>query len=613
MNDLFFKDLKYIEQDAQQLSALNSNRNTVVIAGPGSGKTRILTMKAMILIQSRIKRPSGIACISYNRETVRELRKRLKKYGYNLGNKDFIGTMHGFSLVHVLQQFAHLYPQYRVPEQIVIAPRTLIDQLYQGVLKELNITSKDLTLTELNRQRCLSLEGYSSIVILSSKYAIAAAKIYEEKLINTNHLDFISIINIAAQIIREQPFVRHSLECRFPWLLIDEYQDLGKALHEMVLELVFNADINVFAVGDMNQSIYGFNGGYPDFLKELANYDEITPIYLSSNYRSNQEIIEASLDTLSLDPPRPNYKSRLREKESANFSFIICNAEMDQQFEVVAKKVIPKLVKEGVPLEEIGIIAASNRDVKAMAIKLKENSISFYIAKWDFDNSNIVVWLQDCAEWCINSEKQLFNNLFRFWKRLLIEEADHRCIWEDIRLKMFFHDVLIHSRAFKEVESWLHYILESLDLINTLKKSKIYPDEIENLDLLVDEARFHNLKNVPLRRFAYLGEPEKEVTISTRHSSKGLEFEVVILLGMEEERFPSYFSIGDADKIAEEQRLCYVCVSRAKSSCILIRSKIHTLQTRRGAWEKPFQPSRFWVSLISKFGTDLNTFDDKDY
>ena len=414
-------------------------------------------------------------------------------------------------------------------------------------------------------------------------------------------------------MIQEQEFVRKSLQSQFPWLLVDEYQDLGKALHEMVLELVFNAGMKLYAVGDVNQSIYGFNGGYPDFLQELTEYDDIKPIHLAANYRSSQHIIDASLEALQPTPPFPKYTAEKRKEDIADFTFITCDEEMDEQYEVVAKKVLPKLIAQNVSLNEIGIISNSNTEIQMMAQNLQAANIPFFIAKWDFENSAVVVWLQDCALWCTNVEMQSFDELLKFWLRLLESHSDSRKNWDKIQLKTLLYNILTKSKEKTNVYEWLAFIIEELDLKRTLAGSEIYPNEIENIKNVLDEARLRNLKNASIQRFAKLGAPDNEVTISTRHSSKGLEFEAVILMGMEEERFPNYRHLGNPAALAEDQRICYVCISRAKKACILIRSKIYTIQTRRGPWRKEYAPSRYWISLVKKFGNNKNTFTNTNY
>lgn len=615
MNDLFYKDLSLIQNDKHQFEAYQSMSNTVLIAGPGSGKTRVLSLKAISLSKVQIHKPEGLACISFSRESVRELKTRLKEYGYKPSNKDFIGTVHSFSLLHVIQPFAHLYPEYNISYPVKIVPNDVTVKIYQTVLKEMSIEDgRILPLGEINKYRTLALSGKSEVQINSTKLIIEGAERYERHLKATEFLDFTSIINISATIIREQEFVRNTLKCRFPWLLVDEYQDLGKALHEIVLELVFNAGMKLYAVGDENQSIYGFNGGYPDFLLELTKNDDISTIYLEANYRSSKHIISASLETLQPKPPFPKYVAQKRIEDMADFTFITCDEEMNEQYQVVAFKVIPKLLSQGIVLNEIGIITDSNKETIAMAQVLDANAIPFYIAKWSFENSAVIVWLQECAAWCTCYTKQSFEELFKFWKNLLTTHNDNRKNLESIQLKVLFHKVMYEAKLIVSTLEWIIFVLEKLDLNTTLLDSDIYPYEIKNLDRLIDEARLHNLKNSKIKRFASLGSPNNEVTITTRHSSKGLEFETVIMLGMEEERFPNFRNIKNPIALAEDQRLCYVCISRAKRSCILLRSLIYNIPIKDGRiWRKSFAPSRFWLNLYTKFGDENNSFTGANF
>lgn len=613
MNNKFYSDQDLIRNDADQWKAYNSNENTVVIAGPGSGKTRVLTLKAIKLCLSEMQTPSGIACISYSRETVRELKKRLREYDYTGNGNDFVGTLHGFSLIHILEPFSHLYPDYGIPLPLKIISNNESDQIYQGVLKELNITDRDVSKTDLDKQRSLSLEGASQVQLQFFEINVLAAELYEEKLKTAGFVDFISMINTATLMIREQDYIRKSLEAKFTWLLIDEYQDLGKALHEMVLELQAQTSIKIFAVGDMNQSIYGFNGAYPDFLDELNNLDDFNSIFLSSNYRSNQEIIEGSLDSLALAPPRLNYIARKRVNESANFSFITCEAEMQQQYEIVSSSVVPNLIAKGISYNEIGIIVGSGNEVRGMANSLNDVGTPFYIVKWQFTNSDVVQWLQDCAQWILDKTKQSFDEIFRFWWKLMEIHDDARILEETIIQKTLFYETLNSSSDKLTVLEWIEFIIDELNLNEVLMDSERYPEENNNLLLLVNEAKNANLIDAPLLRFANLGKPENEVTITTRHSAKGLEFEAVILLGMEEGRFPYYNIENDSREMAEAHRLCYVCVSRAKKECIMLRSRQYTFAGMYGPWTKKFQASRFWDILTAHYGTDENIIDAKDY
>lgn len=614
MNKSFFKDLELIFNDDKQKEAYLSNKNSVIVAGPGSGKTRILSLKAVYLSTEKIFKPCGLACISFSRESVRELKKRLAIYGFTPNKNDFIGTVHSFSLLHVIQPYGHLYKQYNIKYPIKILPDDIKIQIYNEVLGELKIDDPwSLSLADINKTRTLSLIGRSNIEIPSNNLIKNGARVFEKKLRDSEYIDFTDIINIAATMIREQEYVRNSLKSKFPWLLVDEYQDLGKALHEMVLELVFNAGIKLYAVGDMNQSIYGFNGGYPEFLKELSDYDDINSIHLISNYRSSQHIIDASMEALQPTIPFPKYVSKKLNDDVADFAFISCQHGMEEQYEVVAKKVIPRLLAKGVPLNEIGIIASKNNEIHQMASFLSAESLPYFIAKWNFENSAVVVWLQDCAKWCYDKEQQSFDDLFRFWKRIVSIHGQSKKLNNNIQLKTELFEVLNIAKNITGLHKWLKLIIDKLNLFIVLNDSEIYPNEVENIKKLLEEASLRNLKQSTVKRFASLGFPENEVTLTTRHSCKGLEFEAVILLGMEMDNFPNYFHRNKPLALEEDQRLCYVSISRAKSICILIRSKKFTIETKNGPWLKKFNPSPYWISLHERFGEEYNTFESKDY
>lgn len=128
---------------------------------------------------------------------------------------------------------------------------------------------------------------------------------------------------------------------------------------------------------------------------------------------------------------------------------------------------------------------------------------------------------------------------------------------------------------------WIKYVLKRLNIIPILETSTVYPDELDNIRELVKTIVKGALEGTTVQKFGSIGKPHNQVTISTRHSSKGLEFEVVILLGMEEGNFPYYLSENNTEKLAEEHRVFFVCISRAKRICYLLRSKRITIYSKR--------------------------------
>lgn len=160
-------------------------------------------------------------------------------------------------------------------------------------------------------------------------------------------------------------------------------------------------------------------------------------------------------------------------------------------------------------------------------------------------------------------------------------------------LKRTIFQTLTASKVYKDnLSEWLCYLDKKVGIVSAFTASERYPDEIDNYNKLLETARSHDTQ-LTIKFLTRLGIPENQVVLTTRHSSKGLEFDVVILPGMEKDSFPSYYD-NTPRKLAEARRLCFVSVSRARKACILIRSK--NLQNQYGRWFSK-EPSPFWVAL----------------
>ncbi len=593
MNELRKSKLKQIISDEQQARAYNSNAHTTVIAGPGSGKTSILTLKALKLLENDIREPQGLGCITYSREAAREIRDRLHAFGFKSNGNSFFGTVHAFCIAEVLIPFAKLYKHFEISNPIRVASKTDRTKAYQLALRKFKYSTRDVSITEMNRERKIGILGISKIKIPSYDIALKVAKGYEEILHANKVIDFEDIVNYSTVLIQREAFVRKCLEAKFPWLLVDEYQDLGKPLHEIVLSLLLQTEIKIFAVGDPDQSIYGFQGAIPAYLEELATFTNIKKVILEKNYRSNQDIVNASEAVLEQNR---GYVAGTRKEERAEFSFHVCDSEMIEQYQLVSDNLIPQLKSSGIPYDEIAILVGINSEVNCLAAMLSEKKIPFYISKHDFERTELIQWLENCSKWTLNNDLFSFDDLFIYWWDFLNQNQNNfnsNEISERVKLFKLLTDSIIYK---ENLQDWLKYILDGLSLINILNGSLLLPDELDNL-ILLQKTISENRINFDMKSFSELGRPRDQVTLATRHSSKGLEFEAIIMLGMEEERFPHYLSLHDADKLAESSRICFVCISRAKRICILVRSLIHTIPTRNGPWQKSFDKSRYWTLL----------------
>lgn len=457
-----------------------------------------------------------------------------------------------------------------------------------------------ITIEEMDKERSLNIEGLNEVVIEPYEIALNVARHYENKIKEMGNIDFLDIVKFATMLIQKEEYVRRCLEVKFPWIFVDEYQDLGKPLHEMILSLFNRTSIIFFVVGDPDQSIYGFNGAVPDYLKELANKPQFKEVKLLSNYRSTQKIVDAT--ELILGNQEGREAKAIIEKET-EFHFIVCNSELTEQYNEIVSNIIPKCIEQGIPYDEIPILVAKNPIARELGEIFEIRNIPYYLNKLEYDRSEVIVWLEQCAMWIVNHENQSFSSLFEFWIRLL---QDHNLVLdskgkdlERIKFMTILEESEVHA---DKLSDWLQYILCNFSLYELLEFSTVHQDEKENLEKVCEIASSGEFSGFDITRFAQLGKPDNQVTISTRHSSKGLEFEVVILLGMEEENFPHYYSIRDPKKLREDFRVFFVCISRARRVCYLLRSERHTKETKYGIRTYPYKPSQFWDLLYSNYG-----------
>jgi DNA helicase-2/ATP-dependent DNA helicase PcrA len=199
-----YRKTKYLQivDDEKQRQAYYSKGNSAVIAGPGSGKTAVLTMKTMYLLENEINDPQGIACITYSREAVREIKDRLKLLGYNNTHRNsFFGTIHAFCIAEVLIPFARLFNYFKLPIILRIATKQERIDAFQKALAKLRFESRQVNIEEMNRERKLSIAGISNIEIPSYDIALQVAREYEEILHSADVIDFEDIVNYSTILI----------------------------------------------------------------------------------------------------------------------------------------------------------------------------------------------------------------------------------------------------------------------------------------------------------------------------------------------------------------------------------------------------------------------------
>lgn len=397
------------------------------------------------------------------------------------------------------------------------------------------------------------------------------------------------MVKFSVELIRNESYIQKALEAKYPWIIVDEYQDLGKPLHELILTLLDLTKIKVFAVGDGDQSIYDFQGAAPDYLIELSQRHDVSCIHLINNYRSSQAIVDAS--EYILDSSRGYIASGKLRDFQADLEFYECSNGMDEQY-TKAIDLIQRFHNEGIPYHEIAVLVSNNTQVAELSQECSSRSVPAYISRQPFRVTDFIVWIQNCAKWVVDKRAVSFDEICSSWRSLISQNKVINGA-EYLTLKKTILKHLTASSIYKDnLELWLRFIVEEMGIISVFENSERYPDEVDNIKKMFDTINVHE-PPLTIEFLTRLGIPDNQVVLSTRHSSKGLEFDVVILLGMEQDSFPSYYD-NTPRKLAEARRLCFVAVSRARKTCVLIRST--QLKNKYGRWFIK-EPSLFWIAL----------------
>jgi DNA helicase-2/ATP-dependent DNA helicase PcrA len=583
----------------KQCEAYEFDGRCAVLAGPGSGKTRVLVAKVARLLSQRACGPRGVACVTFNNETVREMRKRLAQLGFRADKRLFVGTVHSFCLSCVVAPFGHLFIDNLSQALTVASPRQKRDTLQQAITKLKlggNIDDWETLFDRYRRTHPLR----DSRQWNDDPQMRGLIETYEELLHLRGLLDFDDMVLVALDLIRRQNFVRSAIEARFPFLVVDEYQDLGYPLHLIVRLLMRETAIEVFAVGDPDQSIYGFAGADPKYLRELASDASVRRVELEMNYRCAQRIINGSQVALAPEEPR-NYKSA-REDATGDLIFLECPEGLTQQAHLIATQIVPDLNKKGVDNGQIAILYVDKWDALVLSKALTDAGIS-YAGERDlrYPRTPFTRWLEDIAKWCSSypdtEDAPALEDLLDSWTERQ-KEAGIAIDSSDLKRRKDFFEILtgLAGRDTNLLE-WFESINACLDLENCLSGCATYPDDFSDWSTIRQSCESGKaLAGFTVDDFARCGGRPDTVAVTTLHSSKGLEYQVVIMPGLEQGRLPGYAATS-AEALAEARRVFYVGMTRAKDIVYMLYSGWY-----ENRWGRKFKngPSQFISELQSK-------------
>jgi DNA helicase II / ATP-dependent DNA helicase PcrA len=567
-----------MSRNPEQVDAVNVRQHCVVLAGPGSGKTKTLTTTMARVLIEDVSDPRGVACITYNNECAIELETRLGRFGIVTDDRIFIGTVHSFALTQVIAPYARCIAGL-IPANFRVATsdecKAAIEDAYVAVFGDGRNPQDRWQFAETKRRRDVD-RNHPDWRGQNSELA-DFIEAYEDRLRRKDLIDFDDMPLLAYRMVKDHVWIREALRAKFPVLFVDEYQDLGQALHELVLLLCFGGGIRLFAVGDVDQSIYGFTGANPALLQSLTERADVKTIRLRFNYRSGRKIINASLGALG---EARDYRG-VEDSPEGEITYHKVEGDLDHQAKHIVNKVLPYLVDRGFQLEQIAILYRAAWLGDKLANELDASGIPYIRSDGNAlvkRNSRLARFIEACAVWVSGGWRDAKPPYERLLTQALglvfgrrANETETQAVSRQLMVFLMqgvnagetTHQWLIRFRH-ELVGPW-HQISQ-----NAQQEWDICSDMIVRTDPA-------NGRDMPLNVFAGRIEGTGRVTLSTLHSAKGREFDAVIMFGVNKSDIPGKRDLQNERSLREARRLFYVGVTRPrKALCLVFQKDMHS-------------------------------------
>ncbi len=623
-------DFHFHELNAKQLEAVNHVEGPLlIIAGAGSGKTRVVTHRILHLLQLGVP-STDILAVTFTNKAAEEMQRRIQSLAHTYV---LTTTFHALGAQLLRESIETLgYTPYFVIFDEEDSDKTLKECMQEKELKDEKGLFKTLRLGI-----SAAKNGLSSPEDLAKEDPLLASiyDLYQSKLKKNNAVDFDDLLFLSVKLLREYPSILERYQQRWSFILIDEYQDTNHAQYMLVKYLAAKHQ-NVFAVGDPDQSIYSWRGAN---IQNILNFEKDFPgaklITLEENYRSKNNILKGANALIQHNESRRDKNLWSQKGEGEKIGLYL--ADNDHQ-EIAF--VIEKLKKHQIPLKECVIFYRTHSQSRLIEDSLIREKIpyiiiggiSFYMRREIKDILAFLRMLLDKPDFfsfarTINLPKRGFGESTLAKMRLALEEnqSDIFTLCQDIvqkkipfklsekqygGLKNYVQLLSRLKEASYSVSETIAQLIENSGYLEFLREDpETFQERRENVQELVskayeweeemdDAALATFLQELSLKTNQGSKDPNQDaVRLMTLHHGKGLEFTLVFLVGMEEELFPHMNSLGNFDALEEERRLCYVGMTRAKEFLYL------TAANRRLLWGvvRSMRPSRFLSEVPREF------------
>ena len=625
----------------QQLKAVKIvSGPSLILAGAGSGKTRVLTSKIAYLISECGILPDSILAITFTNKAAKEMKERVINYLGPVAYNIQISTFHSFGLLIIKQNYKEL--GYDENFTILDADDSLT--VIKKIMKDLNIDQHDYNpkaiKNAISSAKNELIDSYEYEKFANSDFTSKVFEIYkkyENKLKISNSLDFDDLLLLPIKLFRKYPNILEKYQDKYQYILIDEYQDTNEAQYIMT-KMISKKYNNICVVGDESQAIYSWRGAnYKNILNFEKDHKNAQTILLEENYRSTKTILNAANNVIKNNIERKDKNLWTSNEEGDKIHYYRAFSEKDEARYVVDK--IKDLLNNGVKYKDIAVLYRTNAQSRNVEDVLLEENIPYkVIGSFYFYNRKEIKDLIAYLKVIYNPSDD--TNLLRIInvpKRGIGLKSIEKLSQEATINNTSIYNTIKEGKElkFKELIDYFIKVKENLSLTELvdeiLDKSGI-KEELESEKSLESEVRLENLNEfksitksfeesigiVSLEGFLneislvsdveeYKNNPDT-VTLMTIHSAKGLEFDCVFIIGMEEGIFPHSNSFIETNGIEEERRLCYVAITRAKKNLWLVNAKRRVIY----GIDSVNKPSRFISEIPEEYLDKENVIEISD-
>ena len=624
--------------DKQREAVLYNEGPLLIIAGAGAGKTKTLTTKIAFLIEEKEVSPYNILAITFTNKAAKEMKDRIFMQIGNVAKKLQVSTFHSFGLKLLRENYNILgYDKNFVimdsDDSLTVVKKIIKDMGYDPKIYNPRAIRNKISSC---KNEMMSPKDYERLAV--SDYEKVVKEVYEKyntKLQRNNSVDFDDLLLLPIELFKKNPDILAKYQDLYKYILIDEYQDTNEAQY-ILTKLLSEKNRLITCVGDDSQSIYSFRGAnYKNILNFEKDYKDAKTILLEQNYRSTSTILDAANQVIKNNKMRKDKNLWTSRGIGEKIKYYRAYNERDEAQYVIRR--IKELINRNIEYKDIAILYRTNAQSRVLEEEmLKENmpyrvigSFYFYSRK---EIKDLIAYLR-----LIHNSKdnvsllRVINTPKRGIGLKTIENLTTKADLEGISI----YEAISSGKEleFKNLIERLKEVSENLtltELIDKVLDASGIRQDLESEKSLEAEVRLENLEEfksitksfeereglISLEDFLleislisdveeYKDDPNR-ISLMTVHSVKGLEFDHVFVVGMEEGIFPHMNSLMENSEVEEERRLCYVAITRAKEELHLVNARRRTL-----FGNEQINPVSRFIGEINKELIETNVKEDE--